>query len=129
MFVAGSEVPLDICEKIIAKSKTVSRMLLTYVQLDPETLSSLVARDVIPNESVVLLGNTSNFHSDRVFNILRPALLSGGKVSLQAFYRTLLETKQGRLGHVTLAEAIKKRGEMHLAINANHVVWRRLLYG
>lgn len=122
MFVAGSEVPLDICVRIIAKSKTVSQMLLSHVQLDPETLSSLVARDVILYESADLLGDKSKAHSERVFNILRPALLHGGKVSLQAFYRTLLETKHGRSGHVSLAEAIKKRGEMHLAINADHVV-------
>ena len=128
LFVAGSEVPLDICERIIAKSKTVSRMLLSHVQLDPVTLSSLVARNVITNGKAVLLRNTSDTPDERVFNILRPALLSGGKVSLQAFYRTLLETKEGRLGHVALAEAIKKKGEMHLGINADHVVWRWLLH-
>ena len=122
LFVAGFEVPLDICVRIIAKSKTVSQMLLSYVQLDPETLTSLVARNVIPVGSAELLGDRSKGHSDRVFNILRPALLHGGKVSLQAFYRTLLETKHGRSGHVSLAEAIKERGEMHLAINADHVV-------
>ena len=110
--VAGYEVPLDICERIITKSKTVSQKILTQVQLDPETLSFLVAREVITDDHATLLGDDSKSHKERIFYILRPALLHGGKKSLEAFYRTLVETKTSRLGHKDLAEDIKKRGEM-----------------
>ena len=110
--VAGYEVLLDICERIITKSKTVSQKILTQVQLDPETLSFLVAREVITDDHATLLGDDSKSHKERIFYILRPALLHGGKKSLEAFYRTLVETKTSRLGHKDLAEDIKKRGEM-----------------
>ena len=110
--VAGFEVPSDICERIIIKSKTVSQKMLTQVQLDPETLSYLVAREVITDEKARLLGDDSKSHKERIFYILRPALLCGGMRSLEAFYRTLVRTKTSRLGHADLAEDIKKRGEM-----------------
>ena len=110
--VAGCEVPLDICERIITKSTTVSQKMLTQVQLDPETLSFLVAREVITDDNATLLGDDSKSHKERIFYILRPALLHGGKKSLEAFYRTLVQTKTSRLGHADLAKDIKKRGEM-----------------
>ena len=86
--------------------------MLTQVQLDPETLSSLVAREVITDDDATLLGDDSKNHKERIFCILRPALLHGGKKSLEAFYRTLVQTKTSILGHADLVEDIKKRGEM-----------------
>lgn len=109
--VAGFVVPPDISERIITKSQTVSLKMLSLVQLDPETLSFLVARDVISDENAMLLRDESKSHKDRIFSILRPAVVHGGKRSLEAFYRTLVQTKTSRLGHAELAEDIKKRGE------------------
>ena len=109
--VAGFEVPLDICERIITKSKIVSQKMLTQVKLDPETLSFLVARDVITDDNATLLGDDSKSHKERILYILQPALLDGKK-SLEAFYRTLVDTKTSVQGHADLAEDIKKRGEM-----------------
>ena len=86
--------------------------MLSQVHLDAETLMSLVARNVISNEDATLLGDDSKSHKERIFYILRPALLHGGKKSLEAFYHTLVQTKTSRLGHADLAEDIKKRGEM-----------------
>ena len=86
--------------------------MLTQVQLDPETLSFLVARDIISDENARLLGDESKSHKERIFYILRPALLRGGMRSLEAFYRTLVQPKTSRLGHADLAEDIKKIGEM-----------------
>ena len=108
---------MDICERVITKSKTVSQMLLTNVQLDAGTLTALVARNVISNDNAEMLANESfKSRNERIFVFLRPAILYGGKKSLEAFYRALLATREGRLGHVELAETIKKRGEMHLAM-------------
>ena len=91
--------------------------MLTQVQLDPETLAFLVARDIVSDENARLLGDESKSHNERIFYILRPALLHGGKKSLEAFYHTLVETKTSRLGHADLAEDIKKRGEMWWPLN------------
>ena len=110
--VAGFEVPLDICERIITKSKTVSQKMLSQVHLDAETLMSLVARNVISNEDARLLSQDCKGCSERIFQHLVPAILHGGKRSLEAFYHTLVETKSGRMRHADLAEDIKKRGEM-----------------
>ena len=87
-------------------------MLLCHVQLDPETITSLVARDVITEDNAGLLKNETISHSKRVFETLRPAILQGGQWTLKAFYHTLLCTSEGRLGHKELAEAIKKRGKL-----------------
>lgn len=91
-------------------------MLLTHVQLDAGTLTALVSRNVISNDDADMLRSESKIRSERIFTFLRPAILYGGKYSLDGFYRALLATREGRLGHVELTEAIKKRGEMHLAM-------------
>ena len=90
--------------------------------MDAETLSALVSRNVVSNDNAEMLANdSSKSRSERIFAFLRPAILYGGKKSLEAFYRALLATGEGRLGHMELAEAIKTRGEMHLAtIYATH---------
>ena len=73
----------------------------------------MVARDIISGgENARLLGDESKSHKERIFYILRPALLRGGMRSLEAFYRTLVQPKTSRLGHADLAEDIKKIGEM-----------------
>ena len=87
-------------------------MLLSRVQLDPETIVSLVARSVITEDDAGLLKNETISHSRRVFETLRPAIVQGGQQTLEAFYRTLLCTSEGRLGHKELAEAIKRRGKL-----------------
>ena len=85
--------------------------------MDAETLMALVSRNVISNDNAEMLANdSSKSRNERIFAFLRPAILYSGKKSLDGFYRALLATREGRLGHEELAEAIKKRGEMHLAM-------------
>ena len=107
----GVRVSADICGEIITKSKTVSKGLLRYVQTDAETVSSFVSRNILTPEQGDQLRKETSPMSERLYDILRPALLRGGNSALQRFYWCLRDTQDdGRLGHKQLADAIKKRG-------------------
>ena len=112
----------NFCEEIITKSKTVSKGLLHLVQMDAKTVSAFVGRNILTVEEGDLLQRETSPLSDRLNDILRPALIRGGNSALQRFYWCLRDTQDdGRLEHKQLADAIKKRGTEYNAFLDTYV--------
>lgn len=83
--------------------------IVTSIQLDPETVASLVSLKII-NDGQQLRNASNKSESERVLDYLCPAVRRGGNRALERLYQVLMHTKVGRMGHEELAKSIKRKG-------------------
>ena len=111
---AISELPRNMCEKVM---RDLGEAIVTSIQLDPETVSSLVAFQIINGNDGEQLRNASHgAESERVMDYLCPAVRRGGNRALESLYQVLMHTREGRMGHSELAKKIEKKGEYYRAL-------------
>lgn len=102
----GVELPCNLCEKVM---RDLGEAIVTSIQLDPETVASLVSLKII-NDGQQLRNASSKSEKDRVLDYLCPAVRRGGNRALERLYQVLMHTKEGRMGHEELAKSIERKG-------------------
>lgn len=87
------------------------RAIVTSIQLDAETVSSLVSLKIVNDgQQLRNASGCSKSESERVLDYLCPAVKKGGNRALERLYQVLMHTREGRMGHEELAKSIKKKG-------------------